>query len=270
VNATAPSEWWDPKRPSDLTSLLSHRRWWRHLRPFPHVRAVNVFRPEVYAELEGAFQTWLAGSGGGSALAGHDLQGTTVTSSFEGPLRLFASTGWHQLIARTFAIDVTPHVALGLHHHRRHSQPGFPHNDLNPGWFPDADGHDPAAVLLADPHRVDYTSGRSIDPSAHPFKVVRAVALMFYLANPEWDPSHRGETGLYRDGRDDPAEPSASVAPHSNSLLAFECTPWSFHGFQGGGIIPRNAVVQWLHRLPDGATARWGPDVITDYGRSTP
>jgi hypothetical protein len=263
--------WWDPTTAADAARLLAHRRWWSHQHPFRYVHAMNVFRPDTYLELERAFTEWEQGAGGGRPLAGHDLQGVTVTSSFEGPLRLFASSGWHRLLARVFALAATPHVNLGLHHHQPNSLPGFPHTDLNPGWFPAGEAAGDGSVQLADPAVVEYTTGRSLGGSLGgdapgAVQVVRAVAVIFYLANPVWEPEHRGETGLYTCATGEVDEPVASIAPHCNSLLAFECTPWSFHGFQGGGSVPRNSVVQWLHRRPTEAVERWGPHAVVGYG----
>ena len=254
--------WWDPATPAEVARLLNHRRWWRHTAPFPHVRAVNVFRPDVYTALEEAFLSWLAETGGGTALAHHDLAGATLTESFEGPLRLFASAGWRRLVARATGADVSQYVNVGLHHHRPWGDPGFPHNDLNPGWFAE-DGT--REVVLADPD-VAYTTGRSTNGTARPVEQVRAVALLFYLANPVWQPEHGGCTGLYRSDRDDPGDPLDVVPPHNNSLLAFECTPWSFHGFVSGGPVPRNSLVQWFHRSPEQVRERWGDGVVTGYG----
>ncbi|HET9827364.1 MAG TPA: hypothetical protein VFQ11_02545 [Nocardioidaceae bacterium] len=257
--------WWEPETAGAMSPLLCHRRWWWHQRPFPHVRAVNVFTPAVYAELEDAFLGWLSSSGGGATLAAHDLRGTTVTSAFEGPLRLFASRGWQALLARALGVRVTQHVNLGLHHHEPGGLPGFAHNDLNPGWFPEVDAPS-ERVVLADPGVVDYTSGRPLSPEARPVRVVRAVAVLFYLANPAWERTHRGETGLYTRGGRDMSDPVASAAPHNNSLLVFECTPWSFHGFRGGGSVGRNSVVAWLHRPEADVVNRWGPDAVMGYG----
>lgn len=269
VYRNAGSVWWDAAKPADIAPLLGHRRWWRHNAPFPHVRAVNVFRPAIYAELEDAFLAWQETNNGGRPLEGHDLRGTTISDTFAGPLRLFASPGWHRLIARAFGLDSTPYVNLGLHHHEPGGAPGFPHTDLNPAWFPQADpsvAGAPSSVVLADPTRVDYTTGRVLTPGTWTVCVVRAVAVLFYLANPEWEPGHGGETGLYRGNRDDPEDPVARVPPHSNTLLAFECTPWSFHGFVGGGEVGRNSVVEWLHRPAEEARRRWGEHSIVAYG----
>jgi 2OG-Fe(II) oxygenase superfamily len=256
-------DWWDAPTRADIVPLLWHRRWWRHRLPFPHVHAVNVLRPEVYLELEHAFRAWLDSCGGGTELDGHDLQGTTVTAAFRGPLRLFASTGWLELLRSALDVSVTRYVNVGLHHHRAGSAPGFAHTDLNPGWFPD-DGGD--GIVLTDPDRVEYPTGARLQAGVRAVRVIRAVAVLFYLANPPWQPEHDNCTGLYRARGDDMAEPVRSIAPHSNSLLAFECTPWSFHGFTGGGDVARNSVVQWLHRTPAAVRARWGPGVVVGYG----
>ncbi len=228
------------------------------------MRAVNVFRPEVYEGLEGAFHEWQESSGGGTPLPGHDLRGATVTAAWTGPLRLFASRGWHDLIAGAVGVtDATGHVNLGLHHHEPYCDPGFPHTDLNPAWFP---RRSRGGVVLADPARVEYTTGAVHDEDARPVRVARAVAVLYYLANPRWSPEHGGQTGLYRSGRDAPDEAISEVPPHSNSLLAFECTPWSLHGFVGGGSASRNSLVHWLHRPIAQAEQRWGQDAILGYG----
>ena len=112
---------------------------------------------------------------------------------------------------------------------------------------------------------MEYTTGRRLDPVAVPVGTVRAVAVLYYLANPRWEHRHGNCTGLYRSGTDDPSEPTAVVPPHSNSLLAFECSPWSFHGFVAGGVVPRNSVVQWFHRTPESVRRRWGADAVTGY-----
>jgi hypothetical protein len=255
-------EWWDAPTRAEVAPLLWHRRWWRHRLPFPHVHAVNVFRPDVYLELEDAFRTWLDSYGGGPELDGHDWA-TTVTAAFPGPLRLFCSAGWLDLLRSALDVSVTRYLNVGLHHSRPGSAPGFAHTDLSPAWFPD-DGGD--GVVLADPERVDYTSGTRRQSGVRAARVVRAVAVLFYLANPPWEPQHDNCTGLYRDRGDDMAEPVVRIEPHSNSLLAFECTPWSFHGFTGGGTVATNSVVQWLHRTPAAARTRWGPGVVVGYG----
>ncbi len=165
----------------------------------------------------------------GSYLQGHDIHGRTLTPDYDGPLRLFASRPWHDMLASLLRVEATGHVNCGLHHHLVGSADGFPHNDLNPGWFPgevDGDG-----IRLAEPTQCEYTSGVLHSPSHRPaVETVRAAAAIFYLDDPPWSPGDGGMTGLYRNASDPIDQAAAVVPPVNNSLLAFECTPFSYHG----------------------------------------
>ena len=49
----------------------------------------------------------------------------------------------------------------------------------------------------------------------------------------------------------------------NNSLVLFECTPFSWHGYLGNRAKPRNSVVMWLHRPKADVVARWGePSIV--------
>jgi 2OG-Fe(II) oxygenase superfamily len=78
-----------------------------------------------------------------------------------------------------------------------------------------------------------------------------------YLCNPDWIEGDGGETGLYG-SREDPVDrPIAVVPPINNSLLMFECTPYSYHSFLSNGRSPRNSVIVWLHREKVEVLSRW-------------
>ena len=249
----------------DIEAVLASRRWWRRAAPFPHVVAFDVLRPPVYEAVCEGFSE-LLGVNGGGYLSGHDIHGSTLTPAYRGPLELFISRPWHQLLAGLMRVDATGHVNCGIHHHATGSANGFPHNDLNPGWFvdyPAADG-----IRVADPAACEYTTGRLHATTDYPLRrTVRAVAAIFYLANLPWSRGDGGTTGLYRNASDPVERPVAVVPPINNSMLVFECTPFSFHGFIGNRVHPRNSVVLWLHRSPDDVIRRWGPQAIVDYGR---
>lgn len=248
-----------------LDEVLQSRRWWRRCEPFPHVVAFDVLREPVYQELVQGFRE-LLGHDGGGYLPGHDIHGRTLTPDYDGPLRLFASRPWHDVLARLLRVEATGHVNCGLHHHLVGSANGFPHNDLNPGWFPGDDGDD--GIRLAEPAHCDYTSGALRSPSNHPpVETIRAVAAIYYLDNPPWSPGDGGATGLYRNASDPVDQPAAVVPPLNNSLLAFECTPFSYHGFISNRRHPRNSVVLWLHRPKQDVVQRWGEHAIVRYKR---
>ena len=231
------------------------------MRPFPHCTARNVFVPRVYAAFEAAFLPLLQDRH--QYLAKHDTHGTTLTRDVRGPLKFFASRPWHDLLAALFGIPATGHVNIGLHHHEPRSASGFPHNDVNPGWFVDYPSED--GIVMAQPELCSYTSGQPLERGVVPRETVRAAVLIFYLANPPWRPGDGGETGLYEAASDDPERPCASVPPVNNSLLAFECQPYSFHGFMSNRRAVRNSLVMWLHREKADAVRRWGHDAIVPY-----
>lgn len=248
-------------QPADV---IANRRWLRRSDPFPHVVADRVFTTDFYNELARAVAE-LVDSGKLAPLERHDIFGRTLTSETRGPLTFFLSRGWADLLARVFAVSATGFVNCGVHHHAIGSSNGFPHNDVNPGWFIDEAAAD--GVVLPQPDRCVYTSGQRLDPSAEPVQMVRSVAMLFYVGNGSWQDGDGGETGLYRSGFDPVDRPAATVPPIDNRLLAFECTPMSFHGFIRNNMRPRNSVILWLHRSHEEAMERWGDGAIVPYGR---
>jgi hypothetical protein len=174
---------------------------------------------------------------------------------------------WNDLIAGILGIDTTGHVACGLHHHEVGSSHGFPHNDFNPGWF---NGDCPPGEVALGDNRVHYLTGAPLDPRAEPVQTVRAASLLFYLANPVWKPGEGGMTGLYDSDQQDITQPTAYAPPVNNSLLLFECTPTSYHGFVSNVAKPRNSIVMWVHQTVEQAEARWGQGSIVTYGQAPP
>jgi hypothetical protein len=246
-----------------LGQALAHRRWLRRDLPFPHVVATNVFRPAVYAELERDFHARMD-RGELRPMGSYDALGLSFDKEVTGPFALFFSRAWHDLIARLVGVTATGHVSGGLHHHAVGSASGQVHNDLNPGWFADAGTRDDG-IVVSTSDLCEYATGRTSDPQIEPRELMRAVAVLFYVGNAPWAPGDGGATGLYRHRDDDVHRPAAIVPPHSNSLLAFECTPWSFHSFIGNRRNPRNCLVTWLHRERHEVLDRWGAAPIVPW-----
>jgi hypothetical protein len=253
-----------PSPNATLSSMLGETRWIRRSTPFPCVMAYNVFRPDVYHRLAEAFTELLRGAEGRSYLKAHDIHGCSITADVAEMLDPLVSRPWHDLLARALGITATGQVACGLHHHRIGSQHGFPHNDLNPGWFARTAG--PDELVVGGPE-VEYTTGVARQPGVVPVESVRAASVLFYLANPPWEPGDGGATGLYTSGADDIERPAVAMPPVNNALLAFECTPRSYHGFISNRRRPRNSIVMWLHRTKAEVVSRWGADAIVPYGR---
>lgn len=248
---------------AQLGSLLNTRRWLRHDQPFPFVTAANVFTQPFYAELEAAFQNALLGGLfappskkklPNDKRPHYDAFVASLHTSPTDALGLFASKSWHDILASLFDVETSNDAQIALHHHPAGSPSGWIHTDLSLRWF--ADRHDPDSVNLS-------CAGLKVRSTRNVRPAIRAVAMLFYLNN-NWSRGSGGETNLYRTVRDRIDNPATSVPPVNNSLLAFECTPASFHAFASNRRHPRNSVNLWLYRTKDSAIARWGKDAIFD------
>jgi hypothetical protein len=255
-----------------LDLWLEERRWWRRELPFPHVVAERVFRPTMYAAIESSFREVFARgltddsrdhSRFARSMKGYDAYGYRPPRDLDGPLAVFASREWRDLLASVFAVETTEDVEISLHHHCVGGKTGWIHNDLNPAWYvdqPRADGINLSNPLICSYH-FGHTSGTDLTPRER----IRAVAVLFYLANEPWSPGDGGETGIYA-VRSTPADqPVFAMPPHNNSLLAFECTPFSYHTFIANKRAPRNSIVMWLHRPKQHVIERWGEAAIEPW-----
>jgi hypothetical protein len=246
----------------DLDRLLADRRWIRRNRPFPHFYARDVFTADFYRSLHREFErvereqpeVFLRN------MTGYDAAGASIKHFLDSPLGVFASRQWHDLIARVVRVPATGDVNAGMHHHDPGGASGWPHNDLNPSWFA-GPPPGPDEVCLEGTDGVGVVTGER--PPGTPVRdVVRAVSLLFYLGNPEWQPGDGGETGLFADAATAAAGPAVAVPPINNTMVFFECTPRSWHAFVSNRTKPRNSVVMWLHRTKDDAVRRWGDENI--------
>ena len=248
-----------------LDHVLANRRWVGRNTPFPHVVAANVFTTEFYTELHTEFarterehpQAFRRN------MAGYDAAGADLGNFRDGTLGIFVSRQWHDMIADVAGVDVTGDVSGSLQHHDPGGQSGWPHNDLNPGWF-GGPAPLPHEVRLPGFDGVGYHGGVR-PPGVAARETIRAVSVLFYLGNPEWEPGDGGETGLFSSYDTAWRGPSAAVAPVNNSLVLFECTVYSLHAFVSNPAKPRNSVVMWLHRSKDDVLARWGEQSIVNW-----
>jgi 2OG-Fe(II) oxygenase superfamily len=249
---------------SALEGLIANRRWVRRDEPFPHVVAQNVFVPEFYARLDDEFGRIARErpEAFSRSMPGYDASAAELAHFRDGPLGVFVSREWHDLVAGVTGVSATGDVSGSLHHHDPGSASGWPHNDLNPGWFAEAA---PERHEVQLPHDdIDYRRGPRA-PGVTARETIRAVSLLFYVGNPEWTPGDGGETGLFADVDSARLGPRAAVAPINNSLMMFECTPFSLHTFMCNRVKPRNSVIMWLHRTKDDALARWGEQSIVNW-----
>jgi 2OG-Fe(II) oxygenase superfamily len=256
-----------PAASGELADCLRNRRWLRCARPFPHVIARDVFVPELYSELAAQLSGLLARglsdrsdrSRFSRGMPGYDAYGIGLTHDLGPPLDVFLSPAWRDLMCGLFEIGPTPYVFGGAHHHAPGSAAGFVHNDFNPVWFPRAEGEE---ILLPDPAACDFRTGKGSLRADRKVETIRGAVAIFYLLNDGWGAGDGGETGLFA-GRGEPHSAAAvRCPPVNNSLVAFECTPRSFHAFMQNGNRPRNSVIVWVHREPEEAHELYGRERV--------
>jgi 2OG-Fe(II) oxygenase superfamily len=253
-------------KPPEPQAVLSNRRWWRRERPFTHFVATDVFSPGFHAELEGSFRAILASGLDKSfrqGKSGYDAYIHSVAPDIDGPLSFFVSRGWHDLLASLAAVEVTGDVGAALHHHEPGSRTGTIHNDLNPGWFA-ASAARPDGINCASSAVCDYKHGEPHAPGVQPVERIRAIAMIYFLNNAQWREGNGGECALYAHRVSAAVE---TIPPVNNSLLAFECTPYSYHRFLANRAGTRDSVVLWLHRKREHAVERWGQRAIVTWSR---
>lgn len=250
--------------------VLSNRAWLSRQRPFPHVVADNVFREDFYVALASQLAEILdrrirnpAPSGQPlRQIPGYDAYGFGFDKGGRGALSLFHTAAWRDLLCGLFGINSTPYVFAGAHYHEIGSRDGFIHNDYNPVWFPVARSQQ---IQIPDYVICDYKTGAGSLESADKIQVVRGVAMIFYILNDGWQPGDGGETGLYYSKQADARFPIARCSPVNNSLIAFECTPSSFHSFISNRRSPRISIIMWTHRSLEDAVAKYGRDRLEHW-----
>ena len=255
-----------PRRPEidpdgSLRRVLGPGTWWLADRPFPYLRATNVLTPAAYAEVTEHFRLLEASGRFTRGIPGYDVTAMSLTPDTAGPFEVFLSRAWNDALAGMFGVDVTGDVNVSLHRHEIGSTSGKPHNDLNPGWFPREAATD--GITVSDARTCEYRTGRAPEGIAT-VERVRAVAVIYHLGNSEVPPVG-GDTGLYRSASDNLLRPLVLIPPVNNSLVAFECTPYSFHAFITNRTTVRNSLVMWLHRTKEDVIERFGEANIVGW-----
>jgi hypothetical protein len=248
----------------ELSSILANRRWWLKSSPWPYFFASNVFEGGFFGELEKQFGQILGRGLGETSdptrfsrnMPNSDAFGWNLPPDIDGPLALFCSRPWHDMLVGLTGVSSTRDVNIALHHHQVGSADGSVHRDVGIGWFSDqprADGINPMDLA-----RCSYTSGATKEKGLARREIVRSLTMIFYLGNPDWDQADGGETGLYRNAADPVSQPAVRIPPINNSILIFENRLDSYHSFLANRRAARNSLILWLHRPKEEAVQRWG------------
>ncbi len=245
-----------------LTTLLQNRKWMRREQPFDHIVARDVFTPPFYAMLSGAMKAIIANGVHeehvdncfSRTITGYDAYGLSIDDRTPWPLSLFATLEWHNLLTAQFGVKGTRQINVGAHHHIPGSNDGFVHNDFNPVFFP---VHHKRGIGFQG--GCDYKSGGG---EVAQVEVVRAVAMIFFLANDDWREGEGGECGLFAKFSPTVDTADVLVPPENNSLVMFECTPGSYHSFLHNPRYTRTSIIMWAHRTMKDALKRWPADQL--------
>lgn len=222
----------------DLGSMLENRRWRYRASPFPHVVARDVFSGTVASAITDAFRRVITDQSSVHYAPKHDFFGGPLTGAAPEPLHVFLAPEWHLVFARIFGVTLVPQVSAGLHRHRPGSRNGFPHNDIKPEVYTPTTGP--------------------------PIQTIRGLSILYYLGNGPSRPTDGGGTGLYRHWSDPVTQPERVVPPIDNSLLAFPCSPFSYHSFLANSR-QRDSIIVFLYRRLDQFVAEWGPEGLSQY-----
>lgn len=251
----------DLTEPLDLKALIANRSWVRSNQPFPYVVAQDVFVGDVYDRLTAEFNELLAQGTFRQQDRNYGALMYEMPADHPGALGIFVSRAWRDVLSHLFGRESISGVSVSLHHHERGSGDGWIHNDLSPAWFARPD--DPELTVTSGQDGVPYRSGQA--PAGVPvMAAARSISILYYLANAQWRPGDGGETGLFN-GKRGIKTPTARMPPVNNSLLAFECSPYSFHAYQNNHRSDRNAVVMWLHQSRQKAEEQWGAGSLVEW-----
>lgn len=224
-----------------------------------------MFRPEIYSRLVGAFRSTIERAEANNGLRhtlnyGADI--VTLGHGDKGAFPVLLDRAWHDLLADCAGIEHSGEIDAGVHRHRIGSGSGWIHNDFNPGYFHRAAA--PGEVLLADHDRCDYKSGRCGATGSSGVERIRALSMIYFLDN-QWSAGCGGDTGLYSRLLQDVARPDVRIAPRNNSMLVFECTPYSYHSYLTNSLYPRNSIILWLHRPREASLGKWGASSVVRW-----
>lgn len=230
--------------PQWFADLLANRHWVRRTRPFPHIYARDVFVPDFYRRLTEEFERVRRDD---PALLRpyetmNDRAAVPLAQLRDGPLAVFLSAEWHDMIAGIAGVATTGDVTAALLADPPGTPSGQQSNACDSVRLSGA-APQPGEVRVHDESRPAGAEGRAC---------VRAIHTTFYLGNAQQPSDRGGTTELYESTS---ATGARTIAPLGNSLVLFPCTPRSRHAFRGTDTEPCQRVVSASYRSIDATSA---------------
>lgn len=212
--------------------------------PFNYIIIDNLFNKEIYSEICKKFPEFIA-----RTKPYKDQPG--ATSNYEGYISglglgdlkngydFFASKDLQNFVEKSFDIKTSKYISPSAHFHRAPSKNGFIHRDMNICSFSTVQTDE-----FVTTGGVVYTDDTNHNTNS--IKMIRSIALLYYLNNNDSIDCTGGGTGIYNSYGGSLIN---TIEPKNNRLFMFEISHNSFHGFIGANF-DRSAVVSWFHSSP--------------------
>jgi len=212
--------------------------------PFRYIVIDNLLNELIYKNLCNKFKSFID-----RTVPYKDQPG--ATSNYEGYISglstkdctdgydFFISDELKNFTEKTFEILTTKYMSPSAHFHKTPSKNGFIHRDMNICSF--AESADKVVT-----NNIAYTDDSKLK-QPNSIKVIRSIAMLYYLNNPEnIDDYTGGGTGVY-DGY--AGNLIREIKPVNNRLFMFEICNNSVHSCIGANF-DRSCVVSWYHSSP--------------------
>lgn len=215
-----------------------------HNKPFKYIVIDNLLNDTIYGQVCSKFKSFIDRTvpykdqpGATSDYEGY-ISGLSVADCVNG-YDFFLSQEFKDFTEKTFDIKTNKYMSPSAHFHRAPSKNGFIHRDLNICSFTDTNNR----IVTNNCFYTDDSKNKQ--PASK--KVVRSIAFLYYLNNPNnLDDYTGGGTGIYSSYS---GGLITEVKPVNNRLFMFEICHNSFHAYIGANF-DRSCVVGWYHSSP--------------------
>ena len=212
--------------------------------PFNHIVIDNLFDESTYNSMCKIYPDFISRTKPYKDLPGATSDYEAYITGFgydelikNAGYELFASKYLQNFVESSFNIKTNEFIAPSAHYHKAPSKDGFVHNDYNIVCFGQR-----GAEFTCTGH-TDYCNDldeENIDVNKS--KVVRSIALLYYLNNDVGKNSIGGGTGIF----DSHHRLVKSIEPKNNRLFMFEINTNTYHAFIGANF-DRSTIVSWFH-----------------------
>lgn len=229
--------------------------------PFAHVVLDQFLSAPAYQRLQGTFAALRARGLSEQFVTdrlarfpGYDAYCWVIGRQAPPALALFLDPRLRDHCQRLFDLPLGDEMVAEFHHHLPGSRSDAWHDDYNLAYFSSPPGV--GAGMRPWHFECNYMDG-GMAGGAATVQRCRAVTLIYYFGAEGWQDGMGGETelGWEAQGQVSTVE---RIAPLANRLLAFACSPSSYHRFMSNHGFERNSLILWYHGQPQDAARRHG------------